>query len=81
MLYLRIPKKRIITNVNLTKSVKIFADEVSENLFATNVYLRCRYIFLVSRYMGHSSVDMTAKYILSVGDAPQEVKEYFEQFK
>ena len=49
--------------------------------FATNVYLRCRDIFLVSRYMGHSSVDMTAKYILSVGDAPQEVKEYFEQFK
>lgn len=49
--------------------------------FATNVYLRCRDIFLVSRYMGHSSVDMTAKYILSVGDAPQEVREYFEQFK
>lgn len=49
--------------------------------FATNVYLRCRDIFLVSRYMGHSSVDMTATYILSIGDAPEEVKKYFERFK
>lgn len=49
--------------------------------FATNVYLRCRDIFLVSRYMGHSSVDLTARYILSIGDAPDEVREYFEQFR
>lgn len=49
--------------------------------FATNVYLRCRDIFLVSQYMGHSSVDMTATYILSVGDAPEAVKKYFERFK
>ena len=49
--------------------------------FATNVYLRCRDIFLVSRYMGHSSVDMTATYILSIGDAPEEVKKYFDRFK
>lgn len=49
--------------------------------FATNVYLRCRDIFLVSRYMGHTSVDMTATYILSIGDAPKEVKDYFNQFK
>lgn len=49
--------------------------------FATNVYLRCRDIFLVSKYMGHSSVDMTATYIMSVGDAPEEVKQYFEKFK
>lgn len=49
--------------------------------FATNLYLRCRDIFMVSRYMGHSSVDMTARYILSIGDAPENVKLYFEQFK
>ena len=49
--------------------------------FATNVYLRCRDIFLVSKYMGHSSVDMTATYIMSVGDASEEVKQYFEKFK
>ena len=49
--------------------------------FATNVYLRCRDIFLVSKYMGHSSVDMTARYILSIGDAPEEVKEYFAKFQ
>lgn len=49
--------------------------------FATNVYLRCRDIFLVSNYMGHSSVDMTSRYILSIGDAPGEVKDYFTTFK
>lgn len=48
--------------------------------FATNVYLRCNDIFRVSRYMGHASVDMTAKYILSIGDAPEDVRRYFEQF-
>lgn len=49
--------------------------------FATNLYLRCRDIFLVSRYMGHSDVSMTAHYILDIGEAPQEVKEFFNRFK
>lgn len=48
--------------------------------FATNVYLRSRDIFLVSKYMGHTSVEMTAAYILSIGDAPQAVRDFFEKF-
>lgn len=60
---------------------KFVSSHTARRSFATNLYLRCRDIFLVSRYMGHSSVDMTAKYILSIGDAPEDVKMYFEQFK
>lgn len=60
---------------------RFVSSHTARRSFATNLYLRCRDIFRVSRYMGHSSVDMTAKYILSIGDAPDEVKKYFEQFK
>lgn len=49
--------------------------------FATNLYLRCHDIFRVARYMGHASVDMTASYILSIGDAPEEVRQYFDKFR
>ena len=59
---------------------RFVASHTARRTFATNVYLRCRDIFLVSKYMGHASVDMTAKYILSIGDAPAEVREYFEKF-
>ena len=82
-------------NAGINDAVKVFhggqmlegekwqfvSSHTARRSFATNVYLRCRDIFMVSRYMGHSSVDMTAKYILSIGDAPQEIKDYFEQFK
>lgn len=60
---------------------RFVSSHTARRSFATNVYLRCRDIFMVSRYMGHSSVDMTAKYILSIGDAPEEVRAYFEQFQ
>ena len=87
--------KALCKYVGITSPTKVFhagqmlegekwhfvSSHTARRSFATNVYLRCRDIFLVSRYMGHSSVDMTAKYILSIGDAPDEVKQYFEQFK
>lgn len=63
------------------KKWQFVTSHTARKSFATNVYLRCRDIFLVSKYMGHSSVDMTATYIMSVGDAPEEVKQYFEKFK
>jgi integrase len=47
--------------------------------YATNVYLECRDIFLVSRLLGHASVDMTVKYICTT-DIPEELREYFSQF-
>ena len=60
---------------------KYVSSHTARRSFATNLYLRCHDIFMVSKYMGHTSVDMTAKYILSIGDAPREVKEYFEKFR
>lgn len=48
--------------------------------FATNVYLRCRDIFLVSRLLGHSSVEMTARYICAT-EIPEELREYFLNFQ
>ena len=49
--------------------------------FATNLYLRCRDLYLVSTYMGHSRVDQTTKYIMSMGDAPVDVQAFFDRFK
>lgn len=60
---------------------KFIASHTARRSFATNLYLRCRDLFLVSKYMGHKQVDMTASYIMSIGQAPPEVMEYFEQFK
>lgn len=48
--------------------------------FATNVYLNCRDIFLVSRMLGHSSIDMTAKYICTT-DIPENLRNYFLNFE
>lgn len=47
--------------------------------FATNVYLQCHDILAVSRMLGHSSVDMTMKYICTT-EIPEELREYFAQF-
>lgn len=60
---------------------KFVSAHTARRSFATNLYLRCRDIFLVSKYMGHAKVDMTVKYILSIGDAPMKIKSYFERFK
>ena len=87
--------KRICKDCGITQQVQVHnggetkegekwqfvSSHTARRSFATNLYLRCHDIFMVSRYMGHSSVDMTARYILSIGDAPEEVKQYFEQFK
>ena len=87
--------RQICRNVGIAEVIQVYhagetqtgekwrfvSSHTARRSFATNVYLRCRDIFMVSRYMGHSSVDMTAKYILSIGDAPAEVQAYFEQFK
>lgn len=60
---------------------EMLSSHTARRSFATNLYLRCHDIFMVSRYMGHSDVSMTAHYILDIGEAPQEVKEFFNRFK
>lgn len=60
---------------------KFIASHTARRSFATNLYLRCHDLFRVSKYMGHSSVNVTASYIMSIGAAPPEVMEFFEKFK
>lgn len=42
---------------------KAISSHTSRRSFCTNLYLRCRDLLLVSRLAGHSSVDMTTRYI------------------
>ena len=60
---------------------RFISSHTARRSFATNLYLRCHDIFLVSKLMGHSSVEMTATYIMTVGDFNADIKEYFAQFK
>lgn len=58
---------------------EFISSHTARRSFATNVYLHCRDIFLVSRLLGHSSIDMTAKYICTT-EIPEELKSYFAEF-
>lgn len=50
--------------------------------FATNLYLRGADIFTISRLMGHSSIEMTKRYICcGMRDLAPNVAKYFERFK
>lgn len=87
--------RRICHECGMTAKIKLFrsgeetegekwefiSSHTARRSFATNLYLRCRDIFMVSRLMGHRSVEMTAGYICSIGDVPKEIKKYFRQFK
>ena len=58
---------------------EFISSHTARRSFATNVYLHCRDIFLVSRLLGHSSIEMTAKYICTT-EIPEELKSYFAEF-
>ena len=48
---------------------------------ASNLYLKGLDLYTISRFLGHSSADMTAKYICcGIRELPQEAKEYFSGF-
>lgn len=48
---------------------------------ASNLYLKGLDLYTISRFLGHSSADMTAKYIVcGIRELPQEAKAYFEGF-
>lgn len=48
---------------------------------ASNLYLKGLDLYTISRFLGHSSADMTAKYICcGIRELPQEAKEYFTGF-
>lgn len=48
---------------------------------ASNLYLKGLDLYTISRFLGHSSADMTSKYIVcGIRELPQEAKEYFTGF-
>lgn len=85
--------RKLCKRAGITETIKLFkagidvegekwefiSSHTARRSFATNVYLKCRDIFLVSRMLGHSSIDMTAKYICTT-DIPEELKSYFSEF-
>lgn len=48
--------------------------------FATNLYLYTKDIFLVSKLMGHSNINVTQGYLCCDYSNNNEVREYFERF-
>lgn len=58
---------------------QFISSHTARRSFATNVYIETKDIFLTSRLLGHTSVDMTAKYICTT-EIPEELRLYFSQF-
>lgn len=57
------------------------SSHTSRRSFCTNLYLRCRDLFLVSKLAGHSSTTMTERYICCGLESLTDVAmQYFEQF-
>lgn len=87
--------RRICQKCGITDMVKVFkAGEVKEGekweyiashtarrTFSTLLYLRGVDLYTISKMMGHSSPDMTSKYVCcGIRELPQEAKEYFTGF-
>lgn len=48
--------------------------------FATNLYMATKDIYLVSKLMGHSNIEMTQKYVCCDNTGNDAVKSYFTQY-
>lgn len=71
--------KRVCRNVGITENIKLFrrgeevvgakynfiSSHTARRSFATNLYLRGVDVLTISRYMAHSSIEMTKRYIVS----------------
>lgn len=63
------------------KKYEAVSSHTSRRSFATNLYIRCRDIMLVSKLCGHSSISMTERYICVGMESMTEcAMKYFECF-
>lgn len=85
--------RELCRRAGITKAVKVFrsgqkmtgekwefvTSHTARRSFATNLYLRGADLYSISRMLGHSSVDMTAKNYICCGlrSLPPEVRGYF----
>lgn len=61
---------------------KAVSSHTSRRSFCTNLYLRCRDLFLVSKLAGHSSTTMTERYVCCGMESMTDLAmQYFETFK
>lgn len=64
------------------KKFEAVSTHTSRRSFCTNLYLRCRDLLLVSRLAGHSSTQMTERYVVCGTESMTELAlAYFKQFK
>ena len=63
------------------KKYEAVSSHTSRRSFCTNLYLRCRDLFLVSKLAGHSSTEMTERYVCCSTEAMTEAAmNYFNEF-
>lgn len=61
---------------------ELIASHCGRRSFCTNLYLRSKDLYLVSKLAGHSSIDMTMRYICApIDEVPTSVMEYFNFFR
>lgn len=87
--------RNISRKCGITDKVKVFkagkeqegekweflSSHAGRRTFASLLYLRGVDLYTISKMMGHSSADMTAKYVsCGIRELPQEAKAYFEGF-
>lgn len=87
--------RNICRKCGITEKVKVFkagkecegekwqyvSSHTARRSCASNLYLKGLDLYTISRFLGHSSTDMTAKYICcGIRELPQEAKAYFSGF-
>lgn len=87
--------RNICRKCGITEKVKVFkagkeqegekwqflSSHAGRRTFASLLYLRGVDLYSISKMMGHSSTEMTSRYIIcGVRDLPQEAKDYFDGF-
>ena len=61
---------------------ELIASHCGRRSFCTNLYLRSKDLYMVSKLAGHSSIEMTTRYICApIEEVPRSVMAYFENFK
>jgi len=88
--------RKIAKNVGISQSMRLYrrgefvtlekwealSSHSARRSFATNIYLRCHDLYLVSKLCGHTDTKMTEKYIcVNIEAMTNEVMQYFELFK
>lgn len=84
--------RNICKKVGITDNVKVFkagkecegekweyvSSHTARRSCASNLYLKGLDLYTISRFLGHSSTDMTSRYICcGIRELPQEAKDYF----